>query len=806
MLDQNQLNEEMTALGISRYNNQIESAREQKETGRTKAGQTLIRELLPAFATAIKGISYKNKTKHNRWMRELKEYDPKKAAFLVLKTTLDTFPQKHCTYTSMSYSVGKAVEFELRLKHLLKTNEKKGSGIILGAKRRAKASQFRHIQLSMRHEEEKEGIPDFEPWSRRDRIMCGMTLIELLRASTGLIEYSYIREKGRKAHTRFVTPSPVTLEWMENFNNYRALMEPFWLPSLDLPADWTSVWEGGYRAEGTQLPEVTLIKTRDKDFLRSLKTADLSEPIRAINLIQRTPWQINNKVLDLATWAWDNNIPIGSTMVPQEDEVKPPFPVDGDENKASRDTWAKMASGVHRRNNSSRSKRVLCAKIIGLAERFRGYRFFAPQNFDFRGRAYPINSFLHTQGPDLCRGLLEFYRDVRVKGKEEAKWLAIHGANTWGFDKVTLDERVKWTYDNTEWICKIATDPTSFTEWIDADSPWQFIAFCFEWKTFADSGFERLRTRIPINVDATNNGLQILSILTRCEYGCKATNVIPTGGVADIYNVARVRAEASMKKDARENHPFAQAWLDYGINRDTLKRPCMTWSYGLTMYSCRQYILDWFEKKIHADDCPSPFCDKEFYKAVHYLSVVVWNAIEEVLDLPKQCMEWLQKVSKILSKNKRHIQWVTPSGFVVKQDYRKIKTSRVTTNISGEALWVRFGESMEEISPIKQSQGVSPNLVHSLDGTLLHKTVNSANDKGIYDFSMIHDSYGTHCKNIPILNEVIRDEAVKMFSEDYLRDWLSQIKKQNPDLEFPEPPEYGSADISQIRDSPYFFS
>ena len=66
MLDQNQLNEEMTALGISRYNNQIESAREQKETGRTKAGQTLIRELLPAFATAIKGISYKNKTKHNQ--------------------------------------------------------------------------------------------------------------------------------------------------------------------------------------------------------------------------------------------------------------------------------------------------------------------------------------------------------------------------------------------------------------------------------------------------------------------------------------------------------------------------------------------------------------------------------------------------------------------------------------------------------------------------------------------------------------------------------------------------------------------
>ena len=803
MLDQNDLNEEMTQLGISRYNSLVESAREQEQTGRTRAGQKLIRELLPNFAAAISGLSFQRKTKNQRWISDIKTYDPKKTAFLVLKTALDTFPQKRCTFTSMSYAVGKVIEFELRLKHLLKTNEKKGSGIILGAKRRSKASQFRHIQLSMKHEEEKEGIPDFDPWSRRDRMMCGMTLLELLRTTTGLIEYNYVRENARRGHTRFVTPSASTLEWMENFNNHSALMEPFWLPSIDLPRDWVSVWEGGYRIEGTQLPEVTFIKTRDKKFLRSLKAEDLSEPMKAVNLIQRTPWQINDKVLDLVTWAWDNNVPIGSTMVPQEDEEKPPFPIDADENKEIRDSWAKMASGVHRRNASSRSKRVLCAKIIGLAERFRGNRFFAPQNLDFRGRVYPINSFLHVQGPDLCRGILEFYRDVRVRGKEEAKWLAIHGANTWGNDKVTLEERESWTYENTEWICKMAADPTKVTEWVDADSPWQFIAFCFEWRQFAESGFKRLRTRLPVNVDATNNGLQILSILTRCEYGCKATNVIKTDGVADIYNVAKVRAETMMKEDAKKNHPFAQPWLDYGISRDTIKRPCMTWSYGLTRYSCRQYILDWFEKKIHADDCPSPFCDKEYYRAVHYLSQIVWKAIEEILDLPKQCMDWLQKVSRILSENERFLKWVTPSGFVVKQDYRKIKTSRVSTNINGEALWVRFGQNTEAISPLKQAQGVAPNFVHSLDSALLHKTVNAA---GIFDLSMIHDSYGTHCKNVPLLNKVIREQAVEIFEKDLLLDWLNQIKEQNPDLVFPDPPQYGSADISKIRDSPYFFS
>ena len=804
MLEQDSLNNEMLEIGLGRYNAQIESAREHSAMGRTKPGQKLLRELLPAFAKAIKDINPGRKQSKNRWAIDLASYDANKTAFIAFKTVLDTFPQKH-SMASMAYAVGKAIENELRCVHLVKTNEK-GEGIIKGAKRRSKASQFRHIQLSMRHEEAKEGIPDFEPWSKRDRRACGLTLVELLRDTTGLIEYNYIREKGRKGHTRFVVPSAATLEWIENFNYHRSLMDPYWMPTVEPPEDWTSVWEGGYRTEGTSLPKVPFIKTPDKEFLRSIKSKHLEQPMRAVNLLQRTPWEINEEVFDIVLWAWENGVPVGATMVTQEDEPLPPFPIDGSDNKAIRDAWAKIASGVHRRNNSTRSKRMLCAKIVHLSKKFLGERFFVVQNGDFRGRCSPINPFLHTQGPDICRGLLRFHREERVRGKEQARWLAIHGSNTWGNDKVTLEEREEWAYENTEMICRIAADPKNNTEWIDADNPWQFIAFCFEWKTFADSGFERLKTKLPINMDATNNGLQILSMLTRCDMGCKATNVIRTDGVADIYQTVAYRAESLMKQDASDNHAFAQSWLDYGINRVTCKRPVMCQPYGLTRYASRQYILDWFEEKIHADGCPSPFCEKEYYQAVHYLSNIVWRAIDDVIDLPKRCMSWLQDVSKILSKSQRPLLWVTPSGFIVKQDYRKLKESRVVTYITGEALWVRFREDTEDISPSKQALGVAPNLVHSLDSAMLHLATNLANDRGIYDFSMIHDSYGTHCKNSDVLAEVIREVAVKMFTDDYLQNWLAQIKEQNPDLEFPEPPTYGSADISLIRDSPYFFS
>lgn len=809
MLEQEDLNQEMSEIGQGRYNAQLESARKYDQNARTKSGQKLMRELLPEFYERIRELIIPKAGRPTRWLNDLREYDAKKTAFITLKSVLNCIAYKK-TLASMSYTVGASIENEIRCCFLVRTNER-GEGIIKGAKQRVPSAQLPHIKRSMRHEKNKRGIEDFEPWSKRDRISCGTALIEILRASTGLIEYVYLKRKGRKTPTRFVTATPTTLKWIEDFNNHRSLLEPFWLPMVEPPEDWKSIWEGGYKVEGTTLPKLTFIKTPDAKFLRELDPKDLNIPFEAANLIQRTPWEINERVFKVVLWAWENSVPIGSTIVSQEDEPLPPFPVDAKENKEIKKQWAAMASGVYKRNASTRSKRVLCSKVIQLAEKFIGRRFWTPVNACFRGRLYSIPSFLNIQGTDLSRGLLQFERSERVRNKKEARWLAIHGANCWGYDKVSLDEREQWSYDNADMIKRIADDPTINTEWMDADGNgcFQFLAFCFEWADFLRDG--KLKTKLPCSMDATNNGLQILSILTRCDYGCVATNVIPTDKPADIYDVVRVRVESYLSEDVKQGHPFAQSWLDYGLNRSMTKKSVMCYSYGLTMYSNRQYITDWFEEKIHADSCPSPFDLSEYYKAIHYLAEKVWQGVEEILDLPKQCMHWFQEVCNIVTKKERHLTWKTPSGFIVKQDYKKLKERKVSTFITGEAVHVNFKEDTDKISPKAMRNGVSANAVHSLDASLLHNVVvNAAKEdkhgKAIYDFAMIHDSFGTHCKNSDKLAKIIREQAVKMFTPDLLRDWLDQIKKQNPDLEFPDPPEYGQAEISLIEDSKYFFS
>lgn len=87
-----------------------------------------------------------------------------------------------------------------------------------------------------------------------------------------------------------------------------------------------------------------------------------------------------------------------------------------------------------------------------------GDTFYLPHNLDFRGRAYPIPPHLNHIGDDLSRGLLVF-ADAKPLGERGLRWMKIHLANLYGYDKAMFDERVKWADDHMEQIVHSATNP-----------------------------------------------------------------------------------------------------------------------------------------------------------------------------------------------------------------------------------------------------------------------------------------------------------------------------------------------------------
>ena len=96
---------------------------------------------------------------------------------------------------------------------------------------------------------------------------------------------------------------------------------------------------------------------------------------------------------------------------------------------------------------------------------------------DFRGRLYPIPVLLQPQGSDLAKGLLHFSVGKPVDANS-IKWLQIHGANMYGFDKENYDRRIKWIEDRTDEIKQYAENPILNRGWAEADKPFQFLAFC----------------------------------------------------------------------------------------------------------------------------------------------------------------------------------------------------------------------------------------------------------------------------------------------------------------------------------------
>ena len=84
--------------------------------------------------------------------------------------------------------------------------------------------------------------------------------------------------------------------------------------------------------------------------------------------------------------------------------------------------------------------------------------FYLPHNIDFRGRAYPIPPHLNHIGDDLSRGLIRF-AEARPLGKSGLRWLKIHLAGLYGFDKGSFDERVQFTEDHLDDIFDSAEKP-----------------------------------------------------------------------------------------------------------------------------------------------------------------------------------------------------------------------------------------------------------------------------------------------------------------------------------------------------------
>jgi len=524
--------------------------------------------------------------------------------------------------------------------------------------------------------------------------------------------------------------------------------------------------------------------------------------------LQDTEWRINTKILEVIRNLWDNGQAWGK--LPAKDDIPlPPYPFNKDKEEMTEDereefrTWSRKRNLIYSENNRSVSKRIQVERTLQIAEQFAKYdKFYYVWQNDFRSRKYASSTFLSPQSADWSKSMLEFGYPMAINNWDDARWLCIHGANLYGNDKITLNDREQWAWNFSDETHRIVDNPYDNQAWLEADKPFQFLAWCHEMSALNKQGWG-YETRLPVSADGSCNGLQHLSAILRDERGGLATNLIPSDLPQDIYTQV---AEETIRRVQQDDHPLASKCLAFGIDRKLAKRPVMIVPYSGTRHACRTYIEEAMRDKIK-EGALNPF-GEDLFEASSYLAGHIWDSISGVIQSARQVMDYVKTIADIYADHRKHMEWVTPTGWIVLQQYNEMEQKRIKTHISGDIVSLSFPKDKENsVHRHRTGLGSSPNFIHSLDAAAMTKTINKCMQAGIQDFAMVHDSYGTHSSNMLALSEILREEFVRMYEEHDVLTELRQHAILTLGTEnIPVPPSKGNLDLSNVLKSEYFFA
>lgn len=792
------LEREMADLGRERYWSKYHAAERNKRRSNSTVGRRLLRDGTRAVEKALKKwfAQYKRgkKCPNARSAEIASKLKPGVVAMLAVRVLLDSVGADN-SFTSCAYSIGAAIDEEI----LYEKVKRAAPAAWRDFRRRHKTASKRSFKKMFRDLCAKASV-DHVYSSRRERLRLGVVLIETVIQTSGLVQAHPMSMPSGKTRL-VVVPAEDTLNWLSKANEAHESLYPFYLPTVEKPADWTDPWDGGYHTN--LVVRRPLVKTRDRELVRDLETATMPTVYRAVNLLQATPWRINKTVLECLRWAWETGATVAG-VPSKEDLARPKRPEGGFADEPARKLWARQAAMRHQEIVANRSRRVMFSKILFMAERFAEEpRFYFPHQVDFRGRLYPVPFFLNPQGSSVARGLLQFADGLPISDPEAIAWFEIHGANAFGFDKVSFDERRAWVRANEHLIKAVYTDPLDCKWWADADSPWEFLAWCLEYGAWLEDPRTPLHT--PIAMDGSNNGLQIFSLLMRDEDGARATNCLPADAPHDIYQDVADVVTARLHADP---DPLAARWLEFcggRVPRKATKRAVMTLPYGSTFHSCTHYTRDWQRDHGRANGKEN-FWEQGYDPSV-FLARHIWAAINQTITSARECMGWLREVARIHVEHGIPVRWTSPTGFPVKQAYMRFNTKEIKTAVGARVRYTQYREDTDEVALLKQMNGISPNLIHNYDAAAAAETVCSSADQGVTGFAMIHDSYGTHAAHTPIMARSLREVYASMFARPLLEQFRDECLSHLPaGVELPPVPEGGSLDVGVVRQSPYFFA
>lgn len=604
------------------------------------------------------------------------------------------------------------------------------------------------------------------------------------------------------------------------------------LPMLVPPEPWTDFNKGGFISQPAKMMRIKLGDSDQRYYAEAaIGKGDMAQTFKGLDVLGKTSWRINQPVFDVMLKAWNSGEAIANIAAENPKFEVPPEP-EASNDPLVRRRWIRAVKLIENAKSGLHSQRCFQNFQLEIARALRNQEFFFPHNIDFRGRAYPIPPYLNHMGADHCRGLLQFGRG-RELGERGLKWLRVHLANVFGFDKASLKEREAFTDENIANIYDSASKPLDGSRWwLNAEDPWQCLAACMELKNALESpDATKFVSHLPIHQDGTCNGLQHYAALGGDVWGAQQVNLEPGDRPADVYSAVANLVKASIAADKEQGNRYAQI-LDGRITRKVVKQTVMTNVYGVTYVGAKDQVrkqLVAAYNDLPNDDVLNPgtlsayIASKIFtslstmFRGAH--DIQYW--LGECASRITQCLtpEQLDRLeggwpsaalgSRTSNKQTRSgarledpgefrssVVWTTPLHMPVVQPYRHMKSKIVHTNM--QLITLSEPHRSSPVSKRKQLQGFPPNFIHSLDATHMLLSALQCDEKGL-TFAAVHDSFWTHASDVDSMNTILRDTFIRIHSENVIGRLAAEFSARYKDCMYLAKIRSGSAVYEKIK-------
>lgn len=405
--------------------------------------------------------------------------------------------------------------------------------------------------------------------------------------------------------------------------------------------------------------------------------------------------------------------------------------------------------------------------------------------------------------------------------------------------------------------------------WLDADKPWAFLAWAHEWACYRENP-HTYNSCLPIDVDGSSNGYQHITALIQSKQLAEMVNMLPREFPSDIYSVVSRKATEDIELNRIQGKDAACLWAEYKalekadenndkdfervkmqllaismekeeLPRSIAKKIIMTYPYSATLESMTEklakeegIIRKWYDsdvdpefneqnsvgkktkfKTVASIDLEKYAAEQEAaqsgnlsikFMLLRMLASIICQSINNLFPVVPQVLQWFKEIGGQASGVANDIRWISPSGFPIRQRYKKKKNKKISV-FEGKRKY-KMMKDTDEPNQQKHSNAFGPNFIHSCDAAHLVKTVNAAYASGITSFRMIHDSYATHAADLEKLSEILREEFIKIYKDgNILENLRANITRQCNDDSLVNPaPMVNDLDIEQVAKALYFFA